>query len=253
MTANGTYMYAITRPVLPGELNGLRGVSGAPVRMIDDGDVACLVSTVDLAEFGEEALPNNLEDLRWLERTARQHDEVVQAGARITTTMPLRLATICTDDTSAQARLHRVGSQALAVLADLDGREEWGVKLLASPDRSAPDDPLTDGMSGTAYLQRRRQQLSRNAAAAVAASRDADAIYSRLAEHAVAGRRHRPQDQRLTGAAQPMLLNASFLVERTRVGEFRSVVADLMSERPPESVTLTGPWAPYSFAAMDET
>lgn len=253
MTTKATYMYAITRPVLPGELNGLRGVSGAPVRMIEDGDVACLVSTVDLAEFGEEALPNNLEDLRWLERTARQHDEVVQAGARITTTMPLRLATICTDDNSAQERLHRFGGRALAVLADLDGREEWGVKVLASPDRSAPGVPVGDDVSGTAYLHRRRQQLARSDNAAVAASRDADAVYSRLAEHAVAGRRHRPQDRRLTGAAQPMVLNAAFLVERTRVGQFRSVVAELMSERPPESITLTGPWAPYSFAAMEET
>jgi hypothetical protein len=253
MTGTATYLYAITRPVPAAELAGLRGVGGAPVRAVEDGGLACLVSTVELAEFGEEALAANLDDLGWLERTARQHDEVVRAGAAMTTTMPLRLATICTDDTSARDRLVRLGASALAVLAGLDGRDEWGLKLFAAEPVGADAGAVAAGSSGTAYLQRRRHELGQRAAVAEAAGKDADAVYGRMAECAADARRHRPQDQRLSGVPHPMVLNAAFLVDRERAGEFRRAVAELAAERPPDSVVLTGPWPPYSFAAVAAT
>lgn len=253
MTGTATYLYAITRPTPAGELGSLYGVAGAPVRRIDDGRLACLVSTVELAEFGEDALRTNLEDLGWLERTARQHDSVVQRSAAATTTLPLRLATICRDDTSACERLSRLGSRATTVLAELDGREEWGVKLYAveDPDPDPPDSPA-GASTGAAYLRSRRRQLAHRDDAAASAVRDADTLFRRLAQHGVDARRHRPQDQRLTGAAQPMVLNAAFLLGREQVAGFRAAVAELAAARPADSLVLTGPWPPYSFATVDE-
>jgi hypothetical protein len=251
MIDTATYLYAITRPVPPNALDGLRGVADAPVRTIDDGELACLVSTVALAEFGEGALRANLEDLGWLERTARQHDAVVRAGMRLTTTLPLRLATICSDDASARDRLHRLDRVTLDTLAALDGREEWGLKLFAPADGAAAPEVLATALSGAAYLRRRRADLEQRDHAAERAVEDADAMFRRLAGHAVDARRHRPQDQRLTGAAQPMVLNAAFLVERERVDEFRDAVDEVGRERGEGAVVLTGPWPPYSFAAVD--
>ncbi|HEX3335101.1 MAG TPA: GvpL/GvpF family gas vesicle protein [Jatrophihabitans sp.] len=253
MMDTATYLYAITRPVPPNSLEGLRGVADTPVRSIDDGELACLVSTVDLAEFGEDALRANLEDLAWLERTARQHDAVVQAGTKVTTTLPLRLATICSDDASARERLYRLGRVARDTLATLDGREEWGLKLFAPADGARAPEVLATALSGAAYLRRRRVDIEQRDHAAERAVEDADAVFRRLAAHAVEARRHRPQDQRLTGAAQPMVLNAAFLVERERVEQFRDAVAELDRERGDGAVVLTGPWPPYSFVAVDES
>jgi hypothetical protein len=187
-----------------------------------------------------------------LERTAREHDEIVQASARLTTTLPLRLATICTDDDSARDRLRRLGDRALALLDRLDGREEWGVKLFATA-ATAPVPETAGASSGTAYLQRRRQQMVQRDVAADTAVRAADEVYTRLAGVAVDARRHRPQDQRLTGAPLPMVLNAAFLVDRDRVDDFRAAVAEFAAARPPDSIALTGPWPPYSFAALEES
>jgi hypothetical protein len=252
VTGSATYLYAVTRPLPPDRRPDLRGVGGTPVRWVEDGGLAGLVSTVDLAEFGQDALAAHLEDLAWLERTAREHDEIVQASARLTTTLPLRLATICTDDDSARDRLRRLGGRALALLDRLDGREEWGVKLFATA--TAPPVPETAGAAtGTAYLQQRRRQLVQRDVAADTAVRAADEVYTRLVGVAVDARRHRPQDQRLTGAPLPMVLNAAFLVDRDRFDDFRSAVAELAAARPPDSVVLTGPWPPYSFAALEES
>jgi hypothetical protein len=255
VTGTATYLYAITRPVPQADLAGLRGVGDEPVRAVGVGGLSCLVSTVDLAAFGEEPLRANLEDLGWLERTARQHDDVVRAAARVTTTVPLRLATICANDAAACDRLAELGSKASAVLDELDGRDEWGVKLFAV-DRAAPSAAEEAGpaaeSSGAAYLRRRREQLERRNAQSEVATQEAERLYRELERRAVRAHRHRPQDQRLSGATAPMLLNAAYLVDRERVDEFRRAVDDLAGERPPDSIVVTGPWPPYSFATVEE-
>jgi Gas vesicle synthesis protein GvpL/GvpF len=258
MTGTATYLYAITRPLPDGELAGLRGVVDAPVRAVGAGQLSGLASTVELAEFGEQALRTNLEDLRWLERTARQHDEVVRASAQVRTTVPLRLATICTDDAAAIRKLAELGPKAVGVLDELAGREEWGVKLFAvepsGPTEAARvAESASASSSGAAYLRRRRQELDRRSEQVELDAHEAERLFRQLERTAVRAHRHRPQDQRLTGVSAPMLLNAAYLVERDRAEEFRRAVDELAGNRPPEAVVVTGPWPPYSFAAVDES
>jgi hypothetical protein len=251
MTDTGTYLYAITRAAARIELAEVRGVVDAPVRIVGAGDLACVVSTVGLDEFGEEALRANLEDLGWLEKIARQHDSVVQFVARQATTVPLRLATVCRDDSSAVERVQGLGGDAQDVLATLDGREEWGVKVFDVPGVPEAAEPERHA-SGTAYLQQRRKQLAARAQSAETAARDADAVYAQLAQLAVGARRHRLQDPQLTGIAAPMVLNAAFLVDRRRVSAFRAEVAELAAQRAAGAIAVTGPWPPYSFVTLEQ-
>jgi hypothetical protein len=230
----------------------VRGVADEPLRIVEDEDLACVVGSVPLDEFGEEALVRNLESLAWLERVARRHDAVVRAVAEQNAAVPLRLAVICSDDGSAQARVRTLGTRAVELLDRIEGREEWGVKLFAAVGPGEPGAVTDPPASGTAYLQRRRQALAEREGAATEARRDADVVYERLAGSAVAARRHRLQDQRLTGSALPMVLNAAFLVERAQRDAFRTVVDELADGREPDTFVLTGPWPPYSFASLEE-
>lgn len=245
-----TYLYAIVRGGVEAELGQVRGVDDEPIRLLADGELGCVVGSVRLDEFSEDALTRNLEDLGWLERVARRHDGVVRAVAAQTATVPLRLAVICRDDGSARGRVRDLGRRAGELLDRIDGREEWGVKLFASA--SAAEETASAASSGTAYLQQRRQALAARDDVVAAARRDADAVFDRLAGHAVAAVRHRPQDQRLTGSAAPMVLNAAFLVDRDGSAEFHAAIAELATQRSSESVVVTGPWPPYSFAALED-
>src|SRR3954469_15023579 len=172
MTDAATYLYAITRPIPPVAVVGLRGIGGGAVRAIPAGDLTCVASSVDPADFDEEAMSRNLESLAWLERAAREHDDVVQAVAALATTAPLRLATICRDDASAVQRVRARAHETAALLAHLDGHEEGGVKLFDAPEEPAvrssvgPDAGARAGSSGTAYLLRGRAELAARADAA---------------------------------------------------------------------------------------
>ncbi len=247
-----TYLYALARATGI-EAPDVRGVADAPLRTLTHADLGCVVSSVPAADFGDEVLQTRLDDLGWLERTAREHDRVVQACAQLTTVVPLRLATVFTDDRSVLSRLDTVRVSALDALSLLDGREEWGLKMYAATPAVEADPAETAGTTGTAYLRRRRAEHSQRSAVLDHAVRDAEVVFAALADHAVRAHRHRPQDPRLSGDPRPMVLNAAFLIDRVRVEDFRARVADLAEQRPPGSVLLTGPWPAYSFASLDES
>jgi hypothetical protein len=215
--------------------------------------LSCVVSTVDLDEFGDEALPRNLADLGWLERVAREHDAVVQAADAALTVLPLRLGTVCADDDSAVRRAEELRVPAQAALDLVTGRAEWGVKLYAVARRptelvSVAERPA----SGLEYLRRRRAEVDRRAVDVAAAAADADSVFEQLGGRSVLGKRHRLQDPALSGVAHPMLLNAAFLVDRDQTEQFRAAVGRLAAERDPGSLVLTGPWPPYSFASVED-
>ncbi|GAA2210635.1 hypothetical protein GCM10009850_060940 [Nonomuraea monospora] len=102
---------------------------------------------------------------------------------------------------------------------------------------------------GTAYLQRRRATLRGREQARRQALQRADHIHRALTALAAAGRRHRPQDPRLSGRTDLMLLNGAYLVDESRAEEFTTLAARLGGDG--VEIRLTGPWAPYSFTVMD--
>ncbi|WP_405434795.1 GvpL/GvpF family gas vesicle protein [Micromonospora sp. NBC_00617] len=96
--------------------------------------------------------------------------------------------------------------------------------------------------------RRRKLRTALTLAAAVAAGR-AGAVHVALCEVAVAGRRHAPQDRRLSGVPAPMALNGAYLVDTAALPRFTDLVGALGSRHPGLRLELTGPWPAYSFVA----
>jgi hypothetical protein len=242
----GVWMHAVVAAdVDPGNLTGMVGVAGTPVRTVAAAGIAAAVSDVPLAEYGEPALHRNLEDLHWLERVARTHHAVVEGLSQIGAVVPARLATIYHDDDRVARVLTERRDELFAVLDRLAGREEWGIKAYAVAD-VAPSD-VSDDRTGTAYLLRRKAQLAAQRQGQQAAAEAAAAVHAALADYAVAARRHPPQDRRLSGADTAMALNGAYLVDREDLPSFATLVSDLAQHNPAIRLELTGPWPPYSF------
>ncbi|WP_433220816.1 GvpL/GvpF family gas vesicle protein [Dactylosporangium sp. CS-047395] len=229
----GEWLHAVARGLDPGPVQGLAGIAGAPVRAVAGEGLAAVVSPVEL---DEEALRANLENLEWLDRTARAHHGVVAALAERHAVVPAQLATVYRDDDGLRAMLRERRADLEAVLDRVGGRAEWGVKMYAE---LAPEPPATTSdRPGTAYLNRRRAQDDRRKRA----HDDAEATDKALAERAAAARR-------LTGRPEPMLLNAAYLVDRAAAEDFAGLVAEEAARHDDLRLELTGPWPPYSFTA----
>lgn len=269
----GVYLYGVARGLDPAALGDTPGVAGAPVRGVVAAGLTALVSTVRLDEYGESALRANLEDLEWLEATARAHHDVVDRAAHAAPTAPVRIATIYRDDARVAEVLTDEGGRFTEVLDLIAGRSEWGVKAYADPELlrgdAAQDDPggglapgaepstgpapadAADGGSaggvGTAYLRRRQQERRRRADAGRRVGEQADAVHAELADHAVASRHHPPQDPRLSGRAGTQVLNVAYLLDEEQVEGFLAVARAAEERLAGIEVEVTGPWPPYSF------
>ncbi|WP_232665594.1 GvpL/GvpF family gas vesicle protein [Pseudonocardia sp. TRM90224] len=241
------YVYAVGDAALM--VPELTGVDGAAVRIVVEGPLAAAVGAVDADRFGEDALQQSVEDLRWLEGTARAHDSVVAALAAENPVAPLRMATIYRDEDGVRALLRERAAAFEAALDRIRGKVEWGVKAYAVASPAPVAEPAPDAARpGTSYLLRRRAQrvhAENGRADAVAA---AQRMHERLAGLAVASRVYPPQDPRLSGRREEMVLNAAYLVE---AGDdaVRRTVAEAAQDL--VRFELTGPWAAYSFATLE--
>jgi len=246
------WLYAVAAGTPGAGLDGLRGVAGGPVRAVEADGLTAVAGDVPLAEFGEAPLRRHLEDLAWLEDVARAHHAVIETVGRESPVVPMRLATVYRDDAGVTAALVERGNDFHAALGRIAARTEWGVKAYASRPAGdgGPASAQAAPESGTAYLRRRRQELSAQADSRHEASASADAIHGRLCGLAVAARLHPPQAPQLSGRDEQMLLNAAYLLDESRGEEFAAAVSALARQHPAVRAEVTGPWPPYSFASL---
>ena len=233
----GVWTYAITEdghlsgPDGEVDLSWLTGVGETKVRTATSCGLTVLVSDVSLADFGEAALRENLENLDWLDEVAREHHYVIDAAARLFPLLPVRLATVYSGDDALRAALAERGAQLLEALRRVGGRVEWGVKAYAAPESTAAAAPEPT-------------------AAAVSA---AQAVHAELTVKANATRFHPAPSGQLSRARQPMLLNAAYLLDAAGGVSFTAAVAGQATAHPELRIELTGPWPPYSFVNPDDS
>lgn len=271
---NGVWTYAITEherlsgPEGDVDLSWLTGIGEEKVRTITCSGLTALVSDVSLAEFGEAALRENLENLDWLDEVARLHHYVIDAAARLFPLLPVRLATVYGDDTAVCAALTDHRDQLRDTLRRLGGRVEWGVKAYAAPESGSEAErvpaarepvgagagtgPSPNGGTGLAYLKRRRAELAAGRESRTAVVNSARDVHARLAGHAEAAMLRPPQSAQLSGIRLLMLLNAAYLVKVGDGTSFTAAVAGEATAHPELRIELTGPWPPYSFVGDDD-
>lgn len=235
----GIWTYAITEqeclfgPDGEVDLSWLTGIGEEQVRTLTCSGLTALVSDVSLSEFGETALRESLENMDRLDEVARLHHYVIDAAARLFPLLPVRLATVYSDDAAMCTALTDHRQQLRDTLRRLGGRVEWGVKAYTAAE------------SGTA------PESGNRAGRHQAAREPARAVHARLAGQAAAAMLRPPQPAQLSGVRLPMLLNGAYLVDAGAVTSFTAAVAGEATAHPELRIELTGPWPPYSFVGDD--
>ena len=263
----GCYVYCVLRESADLSLSGLVGVApGSDVTSVTYRGLSAIVSEVPLEEFGADALKGNLEDLEWLERTARAHDAILARALSADAVVPLRLCTIFNDVSGVRRMLERGREFLLDALDRLRCKAEWSVKLLADQKKieaaarehesGLAASPSSGGgePTGRAFFARKKAERFMREQARTIVESAAQRAHDRLRGEAAAATLLRPQNPELSGRVGEMVLNGAYLVDRSRAEAFATVAQELAERdrRIGLELELGGPFAPYNFVPVQE-
>jgi gas vesicle protein GvpL/GvpF len=210
------HVYAITDSSVDPTVAGL---DGAPLRRIESGQLAGLVSEHAVApELDEEVL--------WA------HEQVVEELMSLATILPLRFGSRVERAETLIETMAERREEFLAALERVRGAVEISVRAELPALRT--DDPPRRPQSGTAYLRQRAERERRE--------RDAAELVHRPL--ATLARRCAP-----ARARDPRQFKAAYLVEQAGMEAFGDRVGELNDGLEGVRVSCTGPWPPYSFVA----
>jgi Gas vesicle synthesis protein GvpL/GvpF len=237
----GWYVYGI----LPGDVElteEIRGIGDREVTLVRDGELAALVSEVDLlGPLG------TTEDLQ-------AHKEILDSVAVGAPVLPLRFGAVVTSQDAVVSELLEPNrDEFAAALGELEGRTEYVVKgqyaesaileEILSQDSEAAD--LREQISGrdADATREERIRLGEIISSAVAAKRDQDTqqLVSALGDLAVASLVRDPADELEA-------VNVAFLVEEDQADDLELRIDDLSAGWDGRvELRVLGPMAPYDF------
>jgi Gas vesicle synthesis protein GvpL/GvpF len=225
----------------------------AAIETVSDGGLTAVVSQVPAEEFAESRLRAHLNDMTWVETAAREHERVLDALCRQTTVIPMRMCTVYETEGGVREMLSRESDTLVAALQHLEGKSEWGVKVIferARFSRRAPDEAApSEGGSGAAYMNHRRQerervkQIDEQIEAAVAEIHES--LDSRSDESTI----NPPQRPEVSAQRGEMVLNGAYLVRQENESQFHESAHALRAKYAATGLELvvTGPWPAYNF------
>jgi hypothetical protein len=225
-TSKVVWVYAVTSGSSAGELPGLTGVGGEPVRTVPEAGLHAVVSSVDATAFGDDVLPGLLADLPRAETIGRVHHQVIESVAAAGPVVPLRLATVYPDDTTIRSLLAEHRTDLADLLATFRDTQEWGLRVYLEPRA----DGAADGAPRWARAEERAAGLDRV-----------------LSEMALGSRHYPAPDLRLGPRGGWLVLSCVYLLSDLRAAEFGAAARQLAAGADGLTAELSGPWPPYSF------
>ena len=227
----------------------------SPPRLVSlDDTLTLVVADVPAETYSPAALQRHLADPDWVSRCGAAHHAVSDALAKSAPVIPLRFLTLFSTESKAVSTLKRSKTSLKKTIERVKGREEWVLRIgKPDPRRAASAGTPARGSrsqasTGTAFLRAkadaRRLEIERGHRVAAGATTALETL-RKVADEV----RTRPVEPGLS-----LLVDAALLVKKRNVSALRRTLADAAAGLLDEGclVSLTGPWPPYSFAALRE-
>lgn len=259
MPAEAIYVYCVTdkEPKLNGAKDLVPGLY-----FVDEECLYAVVSKEAEDDFKAENLEKNLSNLDWVQTKAVAHEKVIEAVMREACVIPFKFATLFNTEKSLKGMLNDQGQKFKKKLAELTGKEEWGLKVYADKEKLQAsqnikseellmiDREISSASPGKGFLLKKKREELLNIAVNKWLNACSQKVFERLSERSSLGRINRLLPRDVTGRKEEMILNSSYLVPKDKLGQFTHEV-DRLSGQHGLSFDLSGPWPPYNFAGLE--
>lgn len=235
------------------------GVDGRnPLFVRRFGDLAALLSEVDVGDFCGVSAESNMRDLRWIGPRACRHEEVIERAMSDCPVFPARFATLFSSLHSLATLItahHDVIAKFLDYMSD---KEEWAVKVLL--DRAKAEEYLfastidsyqqiLPSSPGASYMQEKRLRTEVGKMLRPWVKTACAAMARELRGQAFDHRGLKILPRRVSGLDRDMVLNGAFLLQKDVRDGFSARMEELNAVHSERGLTLdlSGPWPPYNF------
>ena len=239
----GLYLYCISETNSRATLGNI-GLYDKRVYTIGFKDVGAIVSDAPFKEIQPSVNEIN------------SHQQAVEAAREKWTTLPVRFGTMFKSDDGVKKYLEKSYKELRAKMTKIANKDEYGVKVIFDKDDLSKLDIKIDdnaeikkirseiaksGQGKSYFLKLKLDEALRNEVLKKIDVISTD-IYNQISSCAF-------DKCLLKSDIAQIILNAAYLVDRTKKDEFDSRVLEIKRKYEPNGVTIhvSGPWAPYSF------
>jgi hypothetical protein len=253
------YVYCVisakTKPRVSRAASGLPHMGPARLLNVERG-LWMAVADAPLSRYGESSINRGLVDLTWVSRAAVAHEAVIESFIGETAVLPMKLFTIFTSEARALDHVAAQRTRIAALVKRVANHQEWGVRVVlvqARAERASVDGSGRKSASGSArsigaaYLTGKKAQRDATVELGSRARATVARLYDRLRARSKLAKR-RPASE-LPAQGGPLLLDAAFLVPRTRAASFKALTAREARAlfKQGYGLKVSGPWPPYTF------
>lgn len=238
----GVYLYCIaeTSKAALGNI----GLYEKPVYAIGFKDIGAIVSDAPFKE-----IQPSVNEINW-------HQQAVEAAREKWTTLPVRFGTMFKSDDGVKKYLEESYKELRTKMAKFANKDEYGVKVVFNKDdqskldieiddsdeiKKIKDEMATSGQGTSYFLKLRLEEATRNEILKKV-DRVATNIHQQISSSVF-------DKCMLKADIAQIILNAAYLVDRSRKDEFDSQIQKMKKKYESNGMMIhvSGPWAPYSF------
>lgn len=262
------YLYCVTKTL--SDLKGLEEMvnSGATVQaereeicFLDCAHFYAVASKVSPLEFSEENLKKNLADFEWVKKKTIQHEKVIETVMHNTCVIPFKFATLFISEENLKASLSERAQELLENLENLEGKEEWGVKIYCDmeklkksalqeePELLKVEQEIQLALEGKAFFLKKKKEGLIQRLIVQKINQLGQESFEHLSKVSLHNSILKLLPKEVTEKDEEMILNAAFLVDKNRISSFMEVIDTLKSRgiKNDSFLALSGPWPPYHF------
>ncbi len=262
MTNDLVYIYCLTNR--PPDLHESMEFKGLKSLMF--GDFYAVVKYVAESEFSEENFKRNVSDLEWKASNSRNHVKVINRLMDQNTVLPFKFGTIYTGVENLKKFISDYSDSLFENFHLIEGTEEWGIKIYCdrkslseqidelSEETAGLEKQIMASSPGKAFLlKRKKSELVENEMDRFC-KKCGQNYYEEFRKLGTSAILNNLLPKEFTGREDTMILNATFLVVKTKVDDFTNTVD---KHRREDGITgffieTTGPGPPFSFVGMKE-
>lgn len=222
------------------------------------------VSKVSEDEFSEANLKKNLANLEWIKERATTHEKIIERVMKDACVIPFKFATIFNTEDNLKTMLDEHAQDFKANLNNLEGKEEWGIKIYCDMERLKGsiskeeagvlkiDKEINSSTQGKAYLLKKKKEELLKDALTKRINEYGQKSFKTLKGLSVEAKINKLLPKEVTEREDDMVLNSAFLVDKDKVSEFVQMADGLKARYTDKGLNFdcTGPWPPYNFCSL---